>query len=324
MAITKPSMAVNIISTLATTSADRGLTDDQFKAKFDETPAAIKTYLSTVLTTEVDTALANYTRSPGYAVDTGAANAYVVTLNPVPTAYVDGMVINVKMANPNTGNSTINVNGLGVKSVYKANYTNLFGNDLLANNTYSLIYSAGRGFMITGGDTNAVKLGGVAASGYATLAAPTFTGIVTTAGQVAFPATQNPSANVNTLDDYEEGAFTPVIYGTTSAGTGTYVRQLGKYTKIGNAVHFSIYITWSAHDGTGSIQISGLPFAPSIPSALSLWPSLLSLTAGNIACAYADTNSTIVINQVPTGGGATGVVPIDTSASLMLSGTYPT
>ena len=50
-------MAVNIITSLATTSADRGLTDDQFKAKFDETPAAIKTYLNDTLTAELDTAL---------------------------------------------------------------------------------------------------------------------------------------------------------------------------------------------------------------------------------------------------------------------------
>ena len=57
MALTKPSMAVNIITSLATTSADRGLTDDQFKAKFDETPAAIKTYLNDTLTAELDTAL---------------------------------------------------------------------------------------------------------------------------------------------------------------------------------------------------------------------------------------------------------------------------
>lgn len=57
MALTKPTMDVDIITVLATTSADRGLTEDEFKAKFDETPAAIKTYLNDTLTAELDTAL---------------------------------------------------------------------------------------------------------------------------------------------------------------------------------------------------------------------------------------------------------------------------
>ena len=64
----------------------------------------------------------------------------------------------------------------------------------------------------------------------------------------------------NLLDDYEEGTFTPVIEGTTTAGTGTYSTQQGKYTKIGRAVHFQISLTWSAHTGTGNLDLSGLPF----------------------------------------------------------------
>lgn len=57
MALTKPSFLTNIITSLATTSADRGLTESAFKAKFDETVTAIKAYLNDVLTAEVDTAL---------------------------------------------------------------------------------------------------------------------------------------------------------------------------------------------------------------------------------------------------------------------------
>ena len=58
MALTKPLMAVNIITTIGTTAQERAITTDAFKAKFDETPAALKTYLNDVLTAEVDTALA--------------------------------------------------------------------------------------------------------------------------------------------------------------------------------------------------------------------------------------------------------------------------
>ena len=60
MALTKPSMAVNIITSLATTSAERGLTEAAFKAKFDETPAAIKTYLES-LCDEIDAEITTIT-----------------------------------------------------------------------------------------------------------------------------------------------------------------------------------------------------------------------------------------------------------------------
>lgn len=53
-----------------------------------------------------------------YAADTGAANAYVVTLATAPpSGYVDGLTVHFKTSNANTGASTINVNGLGVKQI---------------------------------------------------------------------------------------------------------------------------------------------------------------------------------------------------------------
>jgi hypothetical protein len=77
---------------------------------------------------------------------------------------------------------------------------------------------------------------------------------------VKFPASQNASANANTLDDYEEGDFTPVflIGGTTNVGNGA-----GNYTKIGRIVYWNItfYNTVWTRSGTGDITVSGFPFA---------------------------------------------------------------
>ena len=58
-----------------------------------------------------------------------------------------------------------------------------------------------------------------------------------TSGQIQFPATQNASANANTLDDYEEGTYTPTVGSMTTTGTPVYV---GAYTKIGRQVVISI------------------------------------------------------------------------------------
>lgn len=84
-----------------------------------------------------------------------------------------------------------------------------------------------------------------------------------TKGQISFPATQNPSANVNTLDDYEEGAWTPVLAGSSTAGTQTYTLQAAVYTKIGRFVAFQGNIVLSAKDAAtaGNLRITGLPFA---------------------------------------------------------------
>ena len=74
-------------------------------------------------------------------------------------------------------------------------------------------------------------------------------------GQIKFPATQNASANGNTLDDYEEGTWTPTLGGNT-----TYSDAVGSYVKIGQVVTVQCAIVVSTL-GTGSTtQISGLPF----------------------------------------------------------------
>jgi len=81
-----------------------------------------------------------------------------------------------------------------------------------------------------------------------------------TGAGITFPATQSASTDANTLDDYEEGTWTPVAIGTTTAGTGTYTTQSGSYTKVGRLVTIICEIAWSAHTGTGYVVIGGLPF----------------------------------------------------------------
>jgi hypothetical protein len=89
----------------------------------------------------------------------------------------------------------------------------------------------------------------------------------TTSGTgITFPATQSASTNANTLDDYEEGTWTPAITGD-GGGTCTMTSGAsGVYTKIGNMVTVSCSsISWSAK-GTlvGNVGISGLPFATAV------------------------------------------------------------
>jgi hypothetical protein len=80
---------------------------------------------------------------------------------------------------------------------------------------------------------------------------------------VTFPATASASTDANTLDDYEEGTYSPIMVGSVSNPTVTYTKQAGKYTKIGNFVHVQIDLRWSAlSSGSGSAFIT-LPFTSS-------------------------------------------------------------
>jgi predicted RecA/RadA family phage recombinase len=82
-----------------------------------------------------------------------------------------------------------------------------------------------------------------------------------TAGQIKFPASQNASSGVNTLDDYEEGTWTPTILGSTGTSGQSYATQTGTYVKVGKLVSVGFYVILSAAGTiTGLAQIGGLPF----------------------------------------------------------------
>ncbi len=91
-----------------------------------------------------------------------------------------------------------------------------------------------------------------------------FTGEVFVNAGINFPDTQTTSADANTLDDYEEGSFTPVWSAASGTlGTINYTSRIGRYTKIGDVVHFSISFYNAAFDagsGSGQARLSGLPF----------------------------------------------------------------
>jgi hypothetical protein len=182
---------------------------------------------------------------------------------------------------------------------------------------YDLTASSLRMFLTTSGNLqlqNNLGVGGTTPS--------------TSGSGITFPATQSASSDANTLDDYEEGSWTPVIEGFGSSGTGTYSSQVGRYTKIGNLVTISCYLAWSAHTGTGGIKVAGFPFTTS--SVTNLYQSgtigqcnNLALTSLNYPLTYAGAGANYAqIVQQPVGGGSTTAVDVDGSADLMMTLTY--
>ena len=111
------------------------------------------------------------------------------------------------------------------------------------------------------------------------------------AGQIKFPATQNASSDANTLDDYEEGTWTPVAAAVTvNSGTPVYT---GTYTKIGRIVY--ITMAQSGGDitltGGGISNFSGLPFTvASNATSNALW----SDGSGKTGTVYAYEGGTLI------------------------------
>jgi hypothetical protein len=118
---------------------------------------------------------------------------------------------------------------------------------------------------------------------------------------IKFPATQSASSNANTLDDYEEGTWTPSVGGTASmASSGTYVK-IGKMV----TVNFDLIINSL---GTGSTtSITNFPFnssndgfprtgCVSYYSGLTISPIFIAPYLGN--------NSTAAVFVWNTAGGS--------------------
>ena len=111
------------------------------------------------------------------------------------------------------------------------------------------------------------------------------TGFATMSG-VTFPATQVPSADANTLDDYEEGTWTPTVVGSVTAGTYTLSNIKAYYTKIGNQV--TLYASFgfsAASGGAGIVIIGGLPFSYKSNSSVTgpLLASIFNFTSATPA-----------------------------------------
>jgi hypothetical protein len=86
-------------------------------------------------------------------------------------------------------------------------------------------------------------------------------GVLQVSNGITFPATQSASSNANTLDDYEEGTWTPNQGGGLTV-VGTFSSS-GNYTKIGRMVYVSFVVAGSTTIAfsSGATICTNLPFA---------------------------------------------------------------
>jgi len=138
---------------------------------------------------------------------------------------------------------------------------------------------------------------------------------------ITFPATQSASTDANTLDDYEEGTWTPTFGGSGSDPTGvSYSNQEGTYTKIGNRVFVEFFLSFTTFTGgSNAFYIRGLPFSGSGNGDGPMKIENVSLTAGKTYLVGTISASVISPNQVgssTTWNGLTIGTNVTTSATV--------
>jgi hypothetical protein len=108
-------------------------------------------------------------------------------------------------------------------------------------------------------------------------------------GQIKFPATQNASADANTLDDYEEGTWTPV----DGSGAGlSLVGAAGDYTKCGNRVILDGSGDYPATANNAVAKLAGIPYAVHASAVGSLVGCRISNeTVAHFIATYSNTST---------------------------------
>jgi len=85
----------------------------------------------------------------GFAVASGT-NTYTATVTPTPAAYVAGLRVTIQFTNASTiTNPTLNLNGLGARTIVKRTNTALVSGDIAAGQIYNLVFD-GTNFRLLG------------------------------------------------------------------------------------------------------------------------------------------------------------------------------
>jgi hypothetical protein len=122
---------------------------------------------------------------------------------------------------------------------------------------------------------------------------------------ITFPATQSASSNANTLDDYEEGTWTP----TDGSGAGlSFTTSDCYYTKVGRVVYISMAVIFPSTANSSAVRFSGLPFTVKSGSDNAMGLTIANtnvgrndtflFSRGNVAIGCANTSNADVANSV--------------------------
>jgi hypothetical protein len=126
-------------------------------------------------------------------------------------------------------------------------------------------------------------------------------------------------AAANTLDDYEEGGFSPAIVGGTQTITAI---QQARYTKIGRSVTLNVYCTQSTVTDSTSLALNGLPFTATTYNATGIVNFALNSSGGTVLCRTVPNDTKLYFYKANTNQSA--VIQTQNAGHIIFSITYIT
>lgn len=172
-----------------------------------------------------------------YAADAVGTDAYAITATPTPTTYAAGDTYKFKAATVNTGPATLNVNGLGAKSILRPDGSALADGDIAANSINIVVYD-GTQFLLVSNYANMPKIK---------------IGVTTRAGNAA-SSTQTIAHGIGRAPRFVEIE----VYYHGSGGT-TVSQSHGIYDATSSVCIFAVNTTTDASTGnsTNMLEVHG-------------------------------------------------------------------
>lgn len=213
-----------------------------------------------------------------YANDTGVANAYLSAPAIPITAYTAGLRLTLKALNANTGVSTINVSGLGVKQIVRADGSALQLGDIVANQILDLTYD-GAAFRLSLAFADISPAGVIAK--IAAGGAMTVNGLITSTGGILINSQTLNALTATGLSIAHAGSVGAVqsILGLGSmayAATGSFVTPaqqttaLAPYAPLASPALTGTPTAPTATGGTNTTQIASTAFVTTAVGAINL------------------------------------------------------
>lgn len=260
-----------------------------------------KLTLSSSDDTQVLQAIQLLAATNGYAEDTGAANAYVVTYSPAVKALTDGMCLRFKATTANAGASTLAVNGLTATAIIGLAHSALQGGEIIAGSECIVIYSKSlASFVLVSSSGGALQISNGSVKNHAA-ALGQITGVAGTSRNVSMSVTAASASATLTADE---------IIVETAIGGLKY--QLSSFSKTIN-----LATTGAGGMDTGAAPASGFVAIYAIYNPATGVSALMASNATSAKAAEVYSGS-----NMPSGYTASALVSIwlTTSASLLSIG----
>lgn len=257
-----------------------------------------------------------------YVADTGSANTYAIAPSPAITAYSAGQSFTFKVSNANTSSSTLNVNSLGVKNIYKFGSETLSANDLPANSIQTVVYD-GTQFQLLGAKASETpayfKWTNPSQSVYML-----FLGCDTskTAPQYLWQVVTN-GTNTITIYRIERQAGGNYVYKNTNVTVSTVSSNLCfGITEVGGFVYMkyldnaTVKVVQHTTSLTGATQITGFGTTNNIygivgdPDGVQIWAADTAMNVWKrytISGSTATSNTTVTLSTTPSATNLSGV-----------------